>query len=75
MKHKSGKGPARLDRSGQLKDQDAEYLEFQLDKATRQKVEALARASGCTPFELCVMLLRERISDGQSLSGAGWTPR
>jgi hypothetical protein len=62
MKAKSAKGPARFDRSAELNQNGKEYLRLELDHKTRLEVESLARAAGCTPFEMCVSLLRERIS-------------
>jgi|GEM_PF-5579507 hypothetical protein len=41
---------------------DGEYLEIELDPETLREVEELARESNCTPFEMCVILLRERLS-------------
>jgi hypothetical protein len=38
------------------------YIEFQLDAKTFKRVEAMARAAGQKPFEICVSLLREQLS-------------
>jgi hypothetical protein len=38
------------------------HLEFELEPDTLRKVEVLARQSNCTPFEMCVTFLQERIS-------------
>ena len=35
------------------------YIEFELDPDTMREIEELARESNCTPFEMCVTLLRE----------------
>ena len=56
------------DRSGQGAGKTKKYIEFQLDPATLKEIEALARKTGCTPFEMSVILLEEGLSNA---SGAG----
>ena len=38
-----------------------EYIEFELDADMLREVEALAREANCTPFEICVQLLKEKM--------------
>ncbi|HWW02744.1 MAG TPA: hypothetical protein VNZ64_23795 [Candidatus Acidoferrum sp.] len=45
---------------------DKVYLEFELDPETLAQVEALARQSRCTAFEMCVKLLKLRLSARRS---------
>ena len=45
-----------------------EYLQFELDGKTLKEVDSLARASGCSRFEMCVTLLRESVSDASVVS-------
>ena len=40
-----------------------EYLQFELDGKTLKELDGLARASGCSRFEMCVRLLEESVSD------------
>ena len=42
---------------------DQKYLEFHLEEKTLREVKALARKAGCTPFEMCVSLLQEKLSE------------
>lgn len=40
---------------------DRAYLEFELDPHMLAEVEALARRCHCTPFEMCVRLVKSRL--------------
>ena len=62
--------PARLDRASQGERETKKYIEFQLDRATLREVEALARETGCTPFEMSVILMKEGLSSVSGASGA-----
>jgi hypothetical protein len=41
---------------------DREYLEFDLEPETMATVEQMASEAGVSPFEMCVILLRERLA-------------
>lgn len=43
-----------------------ERINFKLDDKTRAEVRELAREAGCSMFEMCVILIKERIK---------WTPK
>jgi hypothetical protein len=58
-------GPARL---SQGTDKTRNYLKFQVDPATLHQIEMLARKTGCTPFQMSVILLQEGISKSASVS-------
>jgi hypothetical protein len=38
------------------------YVEFELEPGTLLEVEALARQTGCTPFDMCIKLVEEKLS-------------
>ena len=42
---------------------DREYLEFDLEPETMATVEQMAAEAGISPFEMCVILLRERLAE------------
>lgn len=61
------KRAAQPARSGAVSRNGKVFLEIPLDRAALRAVKALARASGRTPFGVCVSLLRPRLSaDGQA---------
>jgi hypothetical protein len=58
---------ARSDWSNSSAGETRKYLELQFDAATFRELEKLATKNGCTPFEMSVILLEERLS---GVSGA-----
>jgi hypothetical protein len=38
------------------------FMEIELDEEMHREIRRLAQAAGVTPFEMCVILLRERLS-------------
>ena len=60
--------PAALARSGMWTRDNQTYLEFQLDRSTLRVIESLARQSRRTPFETCVQLVVEGMSEANASS-------